>query len=49
MASETRKRVLDMATQDKLTLIGYHFGFPGIGNVAKEGDAYRFVPAAMDI
>jgi glyoxylase-like metal-dependent hydrolase (beta-lactamase superfamily II) len=48
MASETRKRVLDMAIQDKLTLIGYHFAFPGIGNVAKEGDAYRFVPAAMD-
>jgi glyoxylase-like metal-dependent hydrolase (beta-lactamase superfamily II) len=48
MASETRKRVLDMAVQDKLTLIGYHFAFPGIGNVAKEGDVYRFVPAAMD-
>jgi glyoxylase-like metal-dependent hydrolase (beta-lactamase superfamily II) len=49
MASETRKRVLDMAVQDKLTLIGYHFAFPGIGNVANEGDSYRFVPAAMDI
>jgi glyoxylase-like metal-dependent hydrolase (beta-lactamase superfamily II) len=48
MASETRKRVLDMAAQDKLTVIGYHFAFPGIGNVAKEGAAYRFVPAAMD-
>jgi len=48
MASETRKRVLDMAAQDKLTLIGYHFAFPGIGNVAKEGDAYRFVPTSMD-
>jgi glyoxylase-like metal-dependent hydrolase (beta-lactamase superfamily II) len=49
MASETRKRVLDMAVQDKLTLIGYHFAFPGIGNVNKEGAAYRFVPAAMNI
>jgi glyoxylase-like metal-dependent hydrolase (beta-lactamase superfamily II) len=49
MASETRKRVLDMAAQDKLMLIGYHFGFPGIGNVAKEGDAYRFAPINMDI
>jgi hypothetical protein len=34
MASKTRRRVLDMAVQDKLTLIGYHFAFPGIGNVA---------------
>jgi glyoxylase-like metal-dependent hydrolase (beta-lactamase superfamily II) len=49
MASDTRKRVLDMAVQDKLTLVGYHFAFPGIGNVAKEGNAYRFVPAAMDL
>jgi glyoxylase-like metal-dependent hydrolase (beta-lactamase superfamily II) len=49
MASETRKRVLDMAVQDKLTLIGYHFAFPGIGNVAREGDSYRFVPINMDI
>ena len=49
MASATRKRVLDMAVQDKLTLIGYHFAFPGIGNVAREGDSYRFVPITMDI
>jgi hypothetical protein len=38
-----------MAAQDKLMLIGYHFAFPGIGNVAKEGDAYRFVPINMDV
>jgi glyoxylase-like metal-dependent hydrolase (beta-lactamase superfamily II) len=49
MALETRKRFLDMAVRDKLTLIGYHFDFPGIGNVAKEGDAYRFVPISMDV
>jgi glyoxylase-like metal-dependent hydrolase (beta-lactamase superfamily II) len=47
-APETRKRVLDMAAQDKLTLISYHFAVAGVGDVAKEGDAYRFVPAAMD-
>ena len=49
LAYETRKRVLDMASQDKLLVIGYHFAFPGIGNVAREGDAYRFVPSNMDI
>jgi glyoxylase-like metal-dependent hydrolase (beta-lactamase superfamily II) len=48
-ASETRKRVLDMAVQNKLMVVGYHFPFPGIGNVAKQGDAYRFVPINMDI
>jgi glyoxylase-like metal-dependent hydrolase (beta-lactamase superfamily II) len=49
LAFQTRKRVLDMAAQDKLLLIGYHFAFPGIGNVAREGDAYRFVPSNMDV
>jgi hypothetical protein len=35
MASATREPVLDMAVQDKVTLIGYRLAFPGIGNVAK--------------
>ena len=36
-----------MAVQDKLLLIAYHFAFPSIGNVAKEGDAYGFVHGNM--
>ena len=48
-AAATRMRVLDMAAKDNLTLIGYHFAFPGIGNVAREGASYRFIPSAMDL
>ncbi|AUC52890.1 MBL fold metallo-hydrolase [Sagittula sp. P11] len=42
---ETRQNLLDMAATDRMAVLGYHFPFPGVGHVMKEGDAYRFVPA----
>lgn len=44
-AVETRRRLLDMAAEERLVVVGYHFPFPGVGHVMREGDAYRFVPA----
>lgn len=41
----TRKRLMDMAATDKMAVLGYHFPFPGVGNVVKQGNAYRFIPA----
>ena len=41
----TRKRLLDMAAADRMAVLGYHFPFPGVGHVMRDGDAYRFVPA----
>lgn len=41
----TRKQLLDMAATDRMAVLGYHFPFPGVGNVVKEGAAYRFIPA----
>ncbi|MFZ5963064.1 MBL fold metallo-hydrolase [Thalassococcus sp. BH17M4-6] len=41
----TRARLLDMAAADRMAVIGYHFPFPGVGHVMREGDAYRFIPA----
>ncbi|SNR49190.1 MBL fold metallo-hydrolase [Puniceibacterium sediminis] len=41
----TRRRLLDMAATDRIAVLGYHFPFPGIGNVMRDGDAYRFIPA----
>lgn len=45
MAAETRARLLDMAATDRLTVAGYHLPFPGIGHVARDGDAYRWIPS----
>ncbi|WP_417724495.1 MBL fold metallo-hydrolase [Salipiger sp.] len=41
----TRHQLLDMAVADRMTVLGYHFPFPGVGHVMREGGAYRFVPA----
>ena len=41
----TRRRLLDMAATDGMAVLGYHFPFPGVGHVMRDGDAYRFVPA----
>ena len=44
-AAETRKTFFDQAASDKLLFAGAHIPFPGMGRVAKDGDAYRFVAA----
>lgn len=44
-AVETRARLLDQVTADSTAVLGYHFPFPGVGNVMKTGDTYRFLPA----
>lgn len=44
-AVATRKRLLDMASADRMMLAGMHMPFPGFGNVGREGSAYRYVPA----
>ena len=42
-AVQTRKALLQRAVAEDLTLIGYHFDFPGIGKIVRDGEAYRFV------
>lgn len=41
----TRRRLLDMATTDRMAVLGYHFPFPGVGHVRRNGDTYQFIPA----
>lgn len=43
-AADTRIRLLDRAAADRLLVMGFHFPFPGVGRVAREGGAYRWVP-----
>ena len=42
---KTRQALLDMAATDRVALLGYHFPFPGVGHVMRDGEAYRFVPS----
>ena len=45
LAVETRRRILDRASADKMPVQGYHFPFPACGHIAKRGNGYEFVPA----
>ena len=44
-AAATRRDVLERASSDGTKIFAYHFAFPGLGFVAREGDAFRFTPA----
>ena len=44
-AEATRRRVYDMLAAEKMMVQGYHYPFPGLAHVEKDGTGYRVVPA----
>jgi glyoxylase-like metal-dependent hydrolase (beta-lactamase superfamily II) len=44
-AAETRKKFYDIASADRLMVQGFHFPFPSVGHVERDGDRYRLIPA----
>ncbi|MBV8839688.1 MAG: MBL fold metallo-hydrolase [Alphaproteobacteria bacterium] len=48
LAVTTRHKFFDMAAAEKAAVIGYHFSFPAVGHVEKDGNGYRLVPAAWN-
>jgi hypothetical protein len=48
LAEQTRHKFYDMASADKVRIQGYHFPFPAVGNIEKDGNGYRWVPAAWN-
>lgn len=44
MASESRKALLGRAADEQIQVFGYHFAFPGVGYVMRDGDGFRFNP-----
>jgi glyoxylase-like metal-dependent hydrolase (beta-lactamase superfamily II) len=40
-AIETRKRILDMTSADKIRTAFYHGPFPSVGQIARDGSGYR--------
>jgi len=45
MAEKARRKTYDMLVADKLQVQGFHYPFPGLGNVEKDGSGYRVIPA----
>jgi hypothetical protein len=48
LAQATRHKFYDMASADKTAVAGYHFSFPSLGHVEKDGAGYRLIPAAWN-
>ncbi|HSM40846.1 MAG TPA: MBL fold metallo-hydrolase, partial [Afifellaceae bacterium] len=44
MAEETRRKVYDMVVAEKMPIQGFHYPFPALGYVSKDGDGYNLVP-----
>jgi glyoxylase-like metal-dependent hydrolase (beta-lactamase superfamily II) len=47
-AQEARHKFYDMASAEKALVVGFHFAFPSIGHVEKDGAKYRLVPIAFN-
>jgi glyoxylase-like metal-dependent hydrolase (beta-lactamase superfamily II) len=45
-AAQTRRKFYDMASAEKALIAGFHFSFPALGHVEKDGTGYRLVPVA---
>ncbi len=45
LAEQTRRKTYDMAAADKMLIQGFHFPFPALGYIEKDGAGYRMVPA----
>lgn len=43
-AITTRKKMLEMASADRLLVAGMHLPFPGVGHVTREDGAYGYTP-----
>lgn len=41
-ARESRRRLLERALSDEAKLLGFHWSYPGVGTIARQGEAYRF-------
>lgn len=48
-AVASRLKVFDMIASQKMPLHAFHFPWPGYGNLARQGDGYRYYPAPMEI
>lgn len=49
LSAQTRSRMLDRFATDRPAVLSYHFPWPGLGHVAKEGEGYAWIPSPMDV
>jgi glyoxylase-like metal-dependent hydrolase (beta-lactamase superfamily II) len=47
-AAKSRHKFYDMAAAEKALIAGFHFAFPALGHVEKDGTGYRLAPVAWN-
>jgi hypothetical protein len=47
-AEATRRKVYDMLSAERMAVQGFHYPFPSLGHVEKDGNGYRVIPAAWN-
>ncbi len=43
-SAESRVRMLTMLAANRVPLLAYHFAWPGVGHVARQGEGFRYYP-----
>ena len=46
VAVATRQQLLARAADEQLPVLSFHFPFPGLGHIVRDGDAFRHVPTS---
>ncbi|MFC7541622.1 hypothetical protein ACFQU2_22135 [Siccirubricoccus deserti] len=41
--------MLDRLARDRIAVLSYHFPWPGLGHVAREGSGYGWYPTPMNL
>ena len=48
-SGESRVRMLGMLAANRVPVLSYHFAWPGIGHVAKQGDGFHYIPTPPEM
>ncbi|RJT41904.1 MBL fold metallo-hydrolase [Mesorhizobium waimense] len=48
-AVETRKRLLNMAAEQRLLIAGHHMPFPGLGHIESANGSFRWLPVSYQL
>jgi len=48
-SAQTRVKMLNMLAANRIPILAYHFAWPGVGHVAKQGEGFRYYPEPMNM
>jgi glyoxylase-like metal-dependent hydrolase (beta-lactamase superfamily II) len=48
-SAQSRVKMLTMLAEKRIPILAYHFAWPGVGHVAKQGDGFRYYPEGMNM